>query len=90
MNTNDGQLKFAVESFLAAQSDGLISISRVVNQLLALWASAHEMGAAVAAPLEVLLAASTQRNLITKDELRQVLDEVLAAASQQQAVPETV
>jgi len=90
MNTNDGQLKFAVESFLAAQSDGLISISRVVNQLLALWASAHEMGAAVAAPLEVLLAASTQRNLITKDELRQVLDEVLAAASLQQAVPETV
>jgi hypothetical protein len=90
MNTNDGQLKFAVESFLAAQSDGLISISRVVNQLLALWASAHEIGPAVAAPLEVLLAASTQRNLITKDELRKVLDEVLAAASQQQAVPETV
>jgi hypothetical protein len=90
MNTNDGQLKFAVESFLAAQSDGLISISRVVNQLLALWASAHEMGAAVAAPLEVLLAASTQRNLITKDELRQVLDEVLAAASQPQVVAGTV
>ena len=90
MNTNDGQLKFAVESFLAAQSDGLISISRVVNQLLALWASAHEMGTAVAAPLEVLLAASTQRNLITKDELRQVLDEVLAAASQPQAIPEPV
>ena len=90
MNTNDGQLKFAVESFLAAQSDGLISISRVVNQLLALWASAHEMGSAVAAPLEVLLAASTQRNLITKDELRQVLEEVLAAASQPQAIPEPV
>ena len=90
MNTNDGQLKFAVESFLAAQSDGLISVSRVVNQLLALWASAHEMGAEVAAPLEVLLAASTQRNLITKVELRGVLDEVLAAAAARQTVVEPV
>lgn len=90
MNNNDGQLKFAVESFLAAQSDGLISISRVVNQLLALWATAHEMGAEVAAPLEVLLAASTQRNLITKDELRKVLDEVLAAAAAQPALAQIV
>lgn len=90
MNTSDGQLKFAVESFLAAQSDGLISVSRVVNQLLALWATAHEMGAEVAAPLEVLLAASTQRNLITKIELQGVLDAVLAAAASQQAVVQTV
>jgi hypothetical protein len=88
MSNNDGQLKFAVESFLAAQSDGLISISRVVNQLLALWATAHEMGPEVALPLETLLAASTQRNLITKDELRQVLAQVLDAASKTEVVPQ--
>ena len=90
MSNNDGQLKFAVESFLAAQSDGLISISRVVNQLLALWATAHEMGPDVAVPLETLLAASTQRNLITKVELRDVLTQVLEAASKSQALAQTV
>jgi len=90
MSNNDGQLKFAVESFLAAQSDGLISISRVVNQLLTLWATAHEIAPEVALPLETLLAASTQRNLITKDELRQVLAQVLEAAAKTEAVPEPV
>jgi hypothetical protein len=90
MSNNDGQLKFAVESFLAAQSDGLISVSRVVNQLLALWATAHEMGPEVALPLETLLAASTQRNLITKEELRQVLTQVLEAAAKAEVVPQPV
>ena len=90
MSTDEGQLKFAVVSFLAAQSDGLISVSRVVNQLLALWATAHEMGAEVAAPLEILLAASTQRNLVTKIELQGVLDAVLAAAAARQTLVQTV
>lgn len=90
MTDRDEQLRFAIETFLASQPDTLTTPSRVVNQLLSLWATAHEIGPEVAAPLEGLLGATTQRNLISKDELEGVLNEVLALASAVKAASPSV
>jgi len=77
----DDELGFAIERFLESQTDDFTTRSRVVNQLLNLWATAQELGPEVAAPLETLLGASTQRSLISRAELVAVLTEVRALAS---------
>ena len=79
------QLRFAVGAFLAELKDETVSANRIINPLLNLWQLATETDAAAAAPLEELLSVISQRNLIARGELTEVLDRVLAGASSVQA-----
>lgn len=79
------QLRFAVGAFLAELKDDTVSANRIINPLLNLWQLATEVDSAAAAPLEELLSVISQRNLIARSELSNVLDRVLAGASSVQA-----
>jgi len=81
--TDDVQaLEQAIESFLDdinSQDSRVISASRVINPLLAIWGHAHDIDSAVAVPVEQLLTVLTGRKLTTPSELARTMGEVRVA-----------
>jgi methylthioribose-1-phosphate isomerase len=91
MDTNDltahgapaTELVAAIDEFLASQGEDVMSANRVINPLLHLWQLANDHSREAAIPLEQLLTALNSRKLVTAEELRQVLEQVLAEVSQE-------
>ena len=70
------QLDSSIDALLAAYTGQVVSASRVVNPLLALWKRVSEVNRAAARPIEALLTVLARRELLRTAELAQTMRDV--------------
>lgn len=70
--------------------DRFVPTSLVVNPLLSVWGTAHEIDSEVSGPVEALLTVAMHRATLEADELLHFIDEVRAEALQHTVLAELV
>jgi hypothetical protein len=85
-----GELLEALEKLRTLVDGRVTGTSWVINELLDIWAIAHGMDDDVAEPVEALLSALVERDLVGPDEIGATCDRVRAVAVVHRAEPHFV
>lgn len=81
------KLEEAIADLVPYLAEETVSASLMINPLLLVWDGAHDLGPAVARPVETMLTALVHRSTVSTGEVLSLMDETRALAVQAFVLP---